>query len=272
MGRLPDIVNRDSEIADSIERTVRFYYDQTGWQRGAGVYGDARLWEDSRPVAARYQSTCRMRVSHRLTLGGRLLDAGCGAVQFPEWTAAHARFREVVLFDLSLTGLSETPARGRKTAGSLRNLPFKPGSFDAVMCINVVNHVPRNQQEDAIVELLGALREGGALVVVSYNPDAIRLRTRRKAGGTGESGTRRELYWSAPSLGWWTRFRGLADIEYKPYRSLFVTDLQVLVPESWSGRLILWTVSAVERLLPSLAVCYGAYYMVVLTRKGGAGC
>jgi len=117
------------------------------------------------------------------TLGERralILDAGCG-------TGEVARRLEelghtVVGVELSQEMLKEAlnspPPAGRRpfyVRGSIANLPLHPCSFDVVVCVGVLGHLPRlrlpdrmlDAESDAMRELVRVLRPGGFLVLTT---------------------------------------------------------------------------------------------------------
>ena len=85
----------------------------------------------------------------------RVLDAGCG---------------EGVLVDeyaerLDITGLDANYASERVTHGSLTALPFPDGSFDRALCLDVLEHLPYEEQPRALAELFRVLKPAGELLV-----------------------------------------------------------------------------------------------------------
>lgn len=85
----------------------------------------------------------------------RVLDAGCG---------------EGVLVDeyagrLDMVGLDANYASERVRRGSLVDLPFDTASFDAALCLDVLEHLSYADQPRALAELHRVLRGGGALLV-----------------------------------------------------------------------------------------------------------
>lgn len=254
----------DSSASVSIEQHVKVFYDDDGWDVGCGAAYDATIWEDPRPVAARYQADCRRRVLRTLPQGQRLLDAGSGAVQHPEWHHLHSHFQDVVLLDLSVVGLRRAAGRGRKIVASALRLPFRNDMFDAIACINVINHVAASVQVALVLGLLDVLKPGGRLVMVSYNPSGLRLTFRQRLDHAASSAKR--LYWSAPHLDWWARFRDVAVLAYEPYRFLFGGDMRRLIPDTRIGAMLLRLARYIEIHFPRIALRYGAYYMVTLTK------
>jgi 2-polyprenyl-3-methyl-5-hydroxy-6-metoxy-1,4-benzoquinol methylase len=115
----------------------------------------------------------------RLKPEGRLLDIGCGPGRH---TAAAARlgWKRVVGADQSAADL--TTARRRLldeglaaalTATDIRLLPFRDGAFHAVVCAEVLEHIPDHRQ--AVKELVRVLAPGGrmAISVPRYLPERI---------------------------------------------------------------------------------------------------
>ncbi|MGM4960907.1 class I SAM-dependent methyltransferase [Bradyrhizobium barranii] len=264
---------------------VKQFYDVRGWSTiDGGPPLDNTLWEDQRPIAKAYQAHCRQRIIRALecTEHGLLIDAGSGPVQHDEFHEAHKRFSQTILLDLSKIALSLVTRAGRyhRVVGSMTELPIKNECVDAVMCVNAVNHVSADIQEQAVTELLRIAKPGAKLVFVSYNPDRIRLSRRRPSkrlsnnSDTPNENTseplaraRQDLYFHAPQVRWWSRFTSQANVTLRPYRFLFVTDLHRLVPDDWKGRLVLASVSLLERVCPTFAARRGAYYLIEMRKR-----
>jgi SAM-dependent methyltransferase len=127
---------------------------------------------------ARYE-----RAAARIPNGGALLDAGSGAGYGARLLASGVR--AVTGVDLS----PETVALAREAHGDLvafqtanvLELPFADGSFDAVTCFEVIEHVP----EPAVLvrELARVLRSGGLLFVSTPHARMERLHARRTGRG-----------------------------------------------------------------------------------------
>lgn len=108
--------------------------------------------------------------------GGLVLDAPCGSLLFSAAAYAESGRRGVAL-DQSLGMLRRARARLSGPAGAapenvvflqadLDDLPFRVGSFDTVLCMNVL-HLYRGDAS-ALVSSLGALlKEGGRLYLTS---------------------------------------------------------------------------------------------------------
>jgi ubiquinone/menaquinone biosynthesis C-methylase UbiE len=160
-------------------------------------YGQESLWRDTARVDAKRARDLAARLEHRakaadeiaardayldllaITAGERVLDVGCGSGAVTREIARRVGSRGVAV------GLDPSPALlavARQLAkeagvgdriefreGDALRLPFPDGSFDAVVCVTVLSHVPRG--ETAIPEFARVLRPGGRLGVFDLDTD-----------------------------------------------------------------------------------------------------
>jgi SAM-dependent methyltransferase len=101
--------------------------------------------------------------------GRRLLDLGCG---FGRLTDSYfEQFSKVFMFDGSIPFLQEarqkTNDKAVYIAGDVQRLPFRGGSFDAVLMVRVLHHVL--DEKKCLVELFRILSSGGNLVFTYRN-------------------------------------------------------------------------------------------------------
>lgn len=124
--------------------------------------------------------------SLRLKAGDRVLDAGCGAGRHV-CEAFRIKGVDVVGIDLNWEDLCKTATtlylihsqngggEGRCliSRADVARLPFKDGTFDAVVCSEVLEHIPDSRK--AVRELVRVLKPGGELVVSvpRYLPERI---------------------------------------------------------------------------------------------------
>jgi SAM-dependent methyltransferase len=122
----------------------------------------------------------------QLKPGDRVLDAGCGAGRHV-CEAFRIKGVDVVGIDLNWEDLCKTAItiylmhcedggdqkRCLISRADVAGLPFKDGAFDAVICSEVLEHIPDSR--NAVRELVRVLRPGGELVVSvpRYLPERI---------------------------------------------------------------------------------------------------
>jgi SAM-dependent methyltransferase len=111
-------------------KAARYFYDYDAARR---------LTKDgSDPIVRRRNEL----VLSLLDGGQRCLDVGCGSGGFTALLGT--RFRQVMGIDLSLTLADAAKSRGMRTVcGDLdeSELPYAEGSFDAIVCCDVLEHV-----------------------------------------------------------------------------------------------------------------------------------
>lgn len=89
-------------------------------------------------------------------LAGRLLDVGCGNKPYHPFLQNVQRY---VGLDYPLTQAIQDFQARPEVFGDARRLPFAQGSFDAVLCAQVLEHV--NQPGQVLAEIGRVLRPGG---------------------------------------------------------------------------------------------------------------
>ena len=102
----------------------------------------------------------------RLPGGTRVLDVGCGEGVLVEEYAGR----------LAIEGVDPNYTSGTVRTGSATALPFGAGSFDRVLCLDVLEHLALEEQAAACAELFRVLTpDGEALVSV---PNLAHLQSR----------------------------------------------------------------------------------------------
>lgn len=117
--------------------------------------------------------------------GERVLDVGCGEGRH-SWEACKTANCLVYALDIEVGGLDKArymfqdmdkrgESRGRwiLIKGDTVSLPFKDATFDKIICSEVLEHIPDDQQ--SIRELVRVLKDDGiiAISVPTYLPEAI---------------------------------------------------------------------------------------------------
>jgi 2-polyprenyl-3-methyl-5-hydroxy-6-metoxy-1,4-benzoquinol methylase len=99
--------------------------------------------------------------------GKTLLDAGCGTGWFSR--AACARKSHVTSMDLGeqLLARVKDKCESTRVIGSVLDIPFRDGTFDYVVCSEVIEHIP--EPYAALHALYRVLKPGGTLVLSTPN-------------------------------------------------------------------------------------------------------
>lgn len=119
-------------------------------------------------IEAEHQA--RYRLALPFVEGKRVLDAGCGTGWGSE-LLVRAGAREVVGLDIAEEAVEDSRKRvdrARFLRGDLQDLPFRPGSFDVVVCFEALEHTQDTSQ--TLDSLVNVLSDGGLLFVSSPNP------------------------------------------------------------------------------------------------------
>ncbi len=95
----------------------------------------------------------------RLPSTARVLDAGCGEGVLVE--EFHDRLR--------IEGLDPNYRSAHVTQGSLVQLPYGNAGFDRALCLDVLEHLPFEDQSRALAELHRVIAPGGELLVTVPN-------------------------------------------------------------------------------------------------------
>jgi SAM-dependent methyltransferase len=107
----------------------------------------------------------------------RVLEGGCGTGYMALCCRERYGWR-MYPADLGWEGLEFGRKMGleRLVQADLRALPYRAGSFDMVMSLDVVVHLPRGEENTAMRELVRVLAPGGLLVIRVSALDILRSR------------------------------------------------------------------------------------------------
>ena len=278
---------------------MRAFYDQVGWQQvSAGVYQNAR-YEDLRPVSREYIHRCHMRVKRFLAdSGDYLLDAGSGPVQYPEYLSYSQEYKFRVCADISMTALQEARqrlgARGLYVVCDIAELPFRSRSFDGIVSLHAIHHIPYEAQPEAYLNLYRVLKTGrNAVIVNAWKVSSLMNRMkwlvllmerlggivkrsfRSKTGETSEripgkpessasdpTGTYTKHYDAETLLAEFARLQIPAEIH--PWRSLGVRFLRAVIHPGLAGRWLLNLIFNLEEKYPEYFGKNGQYPLILI--------
>ena len=165
--------NRDSRSRDRLAKFARSYARTFGamWKLRNSIASadyDARAFDSIIPLQ-RYWQRRRHAVIASMAAGADLvLDVGCGSSRI-------IGSRRLVGLDIVLAKLRYARRYGNPLVhGSIFALPFKDSSFDAVICSEVIEHVPADER--VFDELERVLKPGGRLILGTPDYDRWRWR------------------------------------------------------------------------------------------------
>jgi ubiquinone/menaquinone biosynthesis C-methylase UbiE len=119
---------------------------------------DSRAFDSVIPLQ-RYWQRRRFGIAHDFASGaGSLLDVGCGTSRIIQSIPG------AVGVDVAIAKLRWLRGPGRRLAqADVSRLPFKDECFDAVICSEVIEHVPR--EEIRLEEMIRVIHPGGTLIL-----------------------------------------------------------------------------------------------------------
>jgi ubiquinone/menaquinone biosynthesis C-methylase UbiE len=281
-----------------VKQQVRAFYDQVGWKTvGEGVYQNAR-YEDLRPVSQEYIHNCHLRVNRHLSPSGDLLlDAGSGPVQYPEYLTYSAKYKYRVCLDISILALKEARNRlgnhGLFVVADVANLPFKSESFDGLVSLHTLHHLPLPEQKKAYIEFLRVLKLNRTGVVVNGWTDSLLMRLAKpkirfmewlgklvsgQKGEDKESALRSACFGVEPprkeptgtfikkfNPEWMkTEIAPVAQFEIFCWRSVNVRFLRAVVHAIMAGKIFLKFLYQMEEWFPKFYGEKGQYPLIVL--------
>ena len=111
----------------------------------------------------------------RPSAGMRILDAGCARGRFlRHLQSSGAQLVGVDLTEVFLHSAHRNVPQAAFAGGSLSALPFRASSFDAVFCIEALEHLP--DTEAAIRQMARVLNPEGVLLVIDKNLSGLNHR------------------------------------------------------------------------------------------------
>jgi len=287
--------------ASDLKQQVSKFYDQVGWQKEAdGWYQNAR-YEDLRPVSAEYIHKCHMRVKRHLAPSGKyLLDAGSGPVQYDEYLTYSEWYQYRVCMDLSFVALQEARKRlgdkGIYIIADIANLPFATDTFDGIVSLHTIHHVPIDEKVDVYKGLHRCLKPGRRLVTVDGWSEVplgsamafmmrVANRMRRWTGKEAspmpneasavQTDATEENSSQAPagtfvlktSAKWFhSVMEGQLPYEIRVWRSVSVKFLRSVIQPEWAGRFWLKVLYQLEEWFPHYFGEKGQYPLIIISK------
>jgi SAM-dependent methyltransferase len=138
----------------------------------AGCERDFWWYRGMRGVFLRFLDPCL-----RGRAAGRVLEAGCGTGYFTHLLEGE-RGWPMVAADISWEGLSRARRMGveRPVQADICCLPFGPASFDLVLSVDVLPHLPPGAEREAVAEFARVLAPGGLVAIRAAALNVLRSR------------------------------------------------------------------------------------------------
>lgn len=98
-----------------------------------------------------------------------VLDLGCGSGRWTKFIADKVKIVEAVDPSeavLSASYLNKNEKNVRVTQASVSNIPFNDNTFDFVICLGVLHHIPDTQQ--ALIDVVKKIKNGGSILLYLY--------------------------------------------------------------------------------------------------------
>ena len=134
----------------------------------------ARFYNDSKPVTLNAQNLVSRRrfalemLEARVSPGSNILDIGCGTGHLAgELMQRGYTACGVDLSEAMVEYAREHYDRDRFRVGDIEQIPFPDNTFDAVMCLGVMEYLEKD--EPALREIWRVLKPGGRAVITTPN-------------------------------------------------------------------------------------------------------
>jgi len=136
-----------------------------------------RSFEEAAGDEEHFPSTIDPRIAHvGLILehlgdldGKRALDVGCGKGRFARILAERHPGAQIWGLDLAEAMLRFAPPSIRRSAGSMNELPFRDGAFDAAYAVESLEHAV--DIERAVAEICRVVKPGGRIAIIDKNAE-----------------------------------------------------------------------------------------------------
>jgi ubiquinone/menaquinone biosynthesis C-methylase UbiE len=145
-------------------KNVQEWYDTFGWQRNEeGILNDSAFYSQKEVTTyGLYEKLSHLAQAERFSGGEFLLDAASGAIAHPEYLSYSHYHKFRVCIDFSEAALREASHKigdhGIFILADVCQLPFADDSFHGVISGYTVQHIHKDQQLSALMELYRVLK------------------------------------------------------------------------------------------------------------------
>lgn len=162
----PDTTAQEKEVVRNVYQEIADEYDER-------IPGFTMIDQ-------RFTETEMTFVMSKVDASDDVLDMGCGTGRFTIPLAQHAR--HVTGLDVSGAMIARARAKAGQAEVSIdfresdmEQLPFEDNSFDAIVCMLALMHIPLESRQKVFLEASRVLRPGGSMIISVKNAIFERL-------------------------------------------------------------------------------------------------
>lgn len=260
---------------------LRDFYEGPGWKLDNGVTYDAKINENLDLVATEYVHKVRNRIAANLGAGEKLLDVGCGPIQYAEYQDYSRNFKKRICVDLSQAALDLAKKKignhGEFIKGDYLVIPtpaFAP--YDGAALINVLYHVNKDKQPELVRKILNDLNVDSKLVIVYSNPNTVSALltkfsvsmlhlVKRAILGRRKVELENPIYFFRYPNSFWAQFTDVAIVKQKAWRTFSPSLEKILFKRFLAGKMLLKTLFRLEEMEVWKNVA--EYTLIILEKK-----
>lgn len=166
-GRRNSEINFDSLLLEKVREFGKEYFDGDRLYGYGGYRYDPKYWNET---------VKRLRDYYKLPNDASILDVGCAKGFMLYDFKKLMPEAKIAGIDVSQYAYETAPeeVRSYMTVGNARELPYPDKSFDLVVSINTVDHLPRADCERAISEIQRVSKQHAFIMVNAWRDEAER--------------------------------------------------------------------------------------------------
>ena len=251
-------------------KSIKKFYNDSGWEKKINNTKDAELFEDLRHCAEEYISKCRLRILRYIPENGgeNILDFASGPIQYKEYLEYSKKFKKRHCVDFSKTAIKQAKIKlgnkGKYYLNDFTKISFKKNYFDCIISLHTIYHINKKIQRDVVLKMLRISKKGAPIIIVYSNPKTFInflkniLFFKKK---------KNKLYFYCHPNKWWFQFQTFADVNIYPWRSFSSNHQKLLFPDNIFGKILFKIFYLLEETFPNFFARSFQYQIIVLKKK-----